>query len=160
MSWIHPVYYYGCSIPVKLGWIPLTKGQQHRKYFHGMGSPCALLGLFSIPAKLISGYSWLFDLHVEAETKWLQFSRQHLQMHFLEWKGISFKISIKFAPKGPINNIPALVQIMAWCRPGDKPLSEPVMVNLLMHIRTWPQWLQPPWVCHMGFPSQRASNMD
>ena len=25
---------------------------------------------------------------------------------------------------GPINNIPALVQIMAWCRPGDKPLSE------------------------------------
>ena len=27
-------------------------------------------------------------------------------------------------PKGPINNIPALVQIMAWPRPGDKPLSE------------------------------------
>ena len=29
--------------------------------------------------------------------------------------------------RGPINNIPALVQIMAWCRPGDKPLSEPMM---------------------------------
>ena len=26
----------------------------------------------------------------------------------------------------PINNIPALVQIMAWRRPGDKPLSEPM----------------------------------
>ena len=38
-------------------------------------------------------------------------------------------ISIKkFVPKGPINNIPALIQIMAWCRPGDKPLSEPMMV--------------------------------
>ena len=25
-------------------------------------------------------------------------------------------------------------QIMAWCRPGDKPLSEPMMVSLLTHI--------------------------
>ena len=41
---------------------------------------------------------------------------------------ISIKISLKFVPKGPINNIPALVQIMAWRRPGDKPLSEPMMV--------------------------------
>ena len=38
---------------------------------------------------------------------------------------ISIKISLKFIPKGPINNIPALVQIMAWRQPGDKPLSEP-----------------------------------
>ena len=41
---------------------------------------------------------------------------------------ISIKISLKFVPKGPINKIPALVQIMAWRRPGDKPLSEPMMV--------------------------------
>ena len=41
---------------------------------------------------------------------------------------IPIKISLKFFPKGPINNIPALVQIMAWRRPGDKPLSEPMMV--------------------------------
>ena len=34
---------------------------------------------------------------------------------------ISIKISLKFVPKGPINNIPALVQIMAWRQPGDKP---------------------------------------
>ena len=27
---------------------------------------------------------------------------------------ISIEISLKFVPKGPINNIPALVQIMAW----------------------------------------------
>ena len=26
--------------------------------------------------------------------------------------------------KGPINNIPALNQVMAWCQPGDKPLSD------------------------------------
>ena len=39
---------------------------------------------------------------------------------------ISLKISLKFAPEVRINNIPALVQIMAWCRIGDKPLSEPM----------------------------------
>ena len=37
---------------------------------------------------------------------------------------ISIKISLKFVLKGSINNIPTLVQIMAWHRPGDKPLSE------------------------------------
>ena len=47
---------------------------------------------------------------------------------------ILIKITLKFVPKGPINNIPALVQIMAWRRPGDKPLSEPMMVSLLTHI--------------------------
>ena len=46
----------------------------------------------------------------------------------------SIKISLKFVPKGPINNIPALVQIMAWRRPGDKPLSEPMVVTSPMHI--------------------------
>ena len=52
---------------------------------------------------------------------------------------ISIKISLKFVPKGPINKIPALVQIMAWRRPGAKPSSEPMMVRLLMHICvTWP----------------------
>ena len=55
---------------------------------------------------------------------------------------ISINISLKFVPKGLINNIPALVQIMAWRRPGDKPLFEPMMVNLLTHICiTWPQWV-------------------
>ena len=35
---------------------------------------------------------------------------------------------------GTINNIPALVQIMAWRRPGDKPLSEAMMTILLTHM--------------------------
>ena len=30
-------------------------------------------------------------------------------------------------PKGPIDNKPALVQIMAWHWPGAKPFSEPVV---------------------------------
>ena len=43
---------------------------------------------------------------------------------------IPMKISLKFVPKVQINNIPALVQILAWRRSGDKPLSEPMMVSL------------------------------
>ena len=57
------------------------------------------------------------------------------------WKPI--KISLKFVPKGPINNIPALVQIMAWRRSGDKPLSKPMMVRLPTQIFvTRPQWVK------------------
>ena len=48
---------------------------------------------------------------------------------------ILIKISLAFVHKAPINNTPALVQIMAWRRPGDKPLSEPMMVSLLTHMR-------------------------
>ena len=47
---------------------------------------------------------------------------------------IFITISLKFVPRGQINNIPALVQIMAWRRPGDKPLSEPMMFRLSTHI--------------------------
>ena len=52
------------------------------------------------------------------------------------------KNSLKFVPKGLINNIPALVLIMAWRPPGDKPLSEPMLVRSLTHICvTRPQWV-------------------
>ena len=59
---------------------------------------------------------------------------------------ISLKLSLKFVPKGRINNIPALVQIMAWRRPGDKPLSEAMMASFATHICvTRPQWVKPHW---------------
>ena len=55
---------------------------------------------------------------------------------------ISIKISLKFVPNGLIKYFASLVQIMASRRPGDKPLSEPMMVNLLTHICvTRPQWV-------------------
>ena len=56
------------------------------------------------------------------------------RIFFNENVSISIKISLKFVPKGPINNIPALVQIMAWRRSGDKPFSEPMTISLLTHI--------------------------
>ena len=72
----------------------------------------------------------------------------HFPDDILEWiflnenVWISIEISLKFVPKGQINNIPALVQIMAWCRRGDKPLSEPMMIILMTHICvTRPKWV-------------------
>ena len=39
-----------------------------------------------------------------------------------------------------VKSISSLVQIMAWRRSDDNPLSEPVMVSLLTHTRvTLPQ---------------------
>ena len=56
---------------------------------------------------------------------------------------ISIKLSLKFVPKGSINNNSALVLIMAWRRPGDKPISEPMLVRSLTHICvTRPQWVK------------------
>ena len=43
---------------------------------------------------------------------------------------ISIKITLKFVPRGPINIVSALVQIMALRRPGHKILSEPIIVRL------------------------------
>ena len=48
---------------------------------------------------------------------------------------ISIKISLKFVLESPIDNIPALVQVMAWHQSGDKPLSEPMMVRSPTHMR-------------------------
>ena len=42
---------------------------------------------------------------------------------------ISLEISLKFVAKVRINNVPALVQIMAWRRLGDKP-----------YLYGWPKW--------------------
>ena len=55
---------------------------------------------------------------------------------------ISINILLKFVPKGSISNIPALVQIMAWRRLGDKPLYEPMLACSPTHICvSRPQWV-------------------
>ena len=62
---------------------------------------------------------------------------------------ISIKTSLKFVPGGLINNIPTLVQIMAWHRIGNKPLSEPMMTSFtdVYICVTRPQWVN--WSSHM-----------
>ena len=80
--------------------------------------------------------------------RWEQ-NGHHFPNNILKWiffdknAWISIKISLKFVHRGPMNNILVLVQIMAWRRPGGKPLSEPMMVRLLLHICiTLPQWVK------------------
>ena len=54
---------------------------------------------------------------------------------------ISTKYSLTNVSRGPINNIPAFVQIMTCCQPGYKPLSETMLMSLLTDIcPTRPQW--------------------
>ena len=37
------------------------------------------------------------------------------------------QILLNYVPKDPINDNPTLVRTMAWCWPGNMPLSEPIM---------------------------------
>ena len=62
---------------------------------------------------------------------------------------ITIKISLKFVPKGSIDNIPALVQIMAWHRPGYKPLNHWWVIYWRICV-TLPQWVNKPATvsCH------------
>ena len=56
---------------------------------------------------------------------------------------ILINISLKFVPMVQINDIPAFVQIMTWRRPGAKPLSKPMLLSSLTHIRVArPQWVK------------------
>ena len=57
---------------------------------------------------------------------------------FLWMKPFVYWLNFTFVPKGPIDNVPALVNIMAWRQPGNKPLSQPMVVRLLMQ----PQWVK------------------
>ena len=76
-----------------------------------------------------------YDIYnIEAETKKKFPDNIFKCIFFNENVGISIKISLKVVHKGPINNILALVQIMAGQWSGAKPLSEPMMVSLLMHV--------------------------
>ena len=65
------------------------------------------------------------------------------RIFFNENVWISIKFSLKFVPRGPININPEMFRIMAWRRPGDRPLSEAMLVSLLTHICvTRPQWVK------------------
>ena len=68
-------------------------------------------------------------VNTEAWPKWLPFCRWHFQMHFLERKlwYILIPILMEFVLQGPIDQKSALVQVMACCLPGNKPLPEPMM---------------------------------
>ena len=76
-----------------------------------------------------------------AETKWPPFADDIFKCICLnENAAILVKISPKLVPKGPIYNKQAFVRIMAWPWPGDKPLSEPILLTHVCIIL--PQWFK------------------
>ena len=118
----------------------------HWNYHHGYGSDYFILYLhLSIPLWLQNCLNTLRPIQ-----NGRHFSDDIFKCIFLnENVWISIKIPVKLVPKGPINNMPALFQIMAWRRPGAKPLSETMMVILLRHICvTRPQWVER-YVCYV-----------
>ena len=147
-------YYLGCPLRylktvLMLPWIYCILDKADGLYHHGSGS----ISRVAVPEAKTYGFFFvclfcfvcvffvipqpLNAQHIEAVTKWWSFRRRHFRFVLLnENVWISIKISLKFLPKGPINNIPTLVPIMTWRRPGDKPLSKPMMVSLLTHICT------------------------
>ena len=62
--------------------------------------------------------------------------------------GIFIQISLQSLAKGPINNKPLLVETMAGCRTGDKPLSEPLMATWAW----WGYWLLSPTFRYTRYP--------
>ena len=72
--------------------------------------------------------------HWENRGRMSSFHRRHFQMQ---------KFSLKFVRIGSIKNTPALVQIVAWRRTGDKPLFESMAAYLGTQICfTLPQWVK------------------
>ena len=85
------------------------------------------------------------------------YSSRHFQMHFL-MKMHGFRLIFHWSLFLWFNKkIPALLQIMAWCWPGDKPLSEPMMFSLRTHICvTRPRWVN---MRDVGTASERRHYM-
>ena len=145
------------SSPAKVSYLVLRMTWSHIYYF--LVFPCSWLDCSSLWLIYMTG-SWLNDKwsikiavilladilfqHFCSFTLSYRFDINTLRprqivwsisrRHFLKMFEFWIKISWKFVPKSPINYIPALVQIMAWRHPGDKPLSEPMIVSLPMHI--------------------------
>ena len=90
---------------------------------------------FTLPHLCVRGQRNPFFNTLRPRQNGRHFSDDMFKCIFLDenvW--IPIEISLKFVPKCLINNNPALFQIMAWRRPGDKPLSETMMVSSLTHI--------------------------
>ena len=89
---------------------------------------CTIVGMY-YAAKTGSFIRFLISTimlleHIETETEWPQFWRQHFQIQFMfvyeNWC-ISIQISLKFVSNDQINNMPiSVVQMITQHRTGDK----------------------------------------
>ena len=64
---------------------------------------------------------------IEAEMNCRPFYRRHFKCIMLNEISFIIQIPLNIFPKGSIDNNSAFVEIMAWHRTSDRPLSEPNM---------------------------------
>ena len=131
---------------------PLSQGMLRQT----LGCHWGLRGLVSGTIKGISApgatqvlrYCYMGNMLSSINILWTRQNGRHFPGSIFKWIFLnenewnSIKISLKIVPGGPFSYIPALLQVMAWCRIGNKPLSETMMVRVSMHICvTRPQWV-------------------
>ena len=132
---MYPLLYH-CNHPNTVGEIwSFYHSTIHRDLPFGSKFPTWAAGMFSMIFDRFSAYAipelgYLILLVLNSH-----FADDILKCIFLNDNVMMpIKISLKFVPKGQINNISALVQIMDWRRTGGRPLSELTMVILLTHV--------------------------
>ena len=71
------------------------------------------------------GQSLCLLTHLPLDKKAVILADDNFKCIFLnENDRILIQIALKFVPRSPIEDMPALVQVMDWCSTGDKPLTE------------------------------------
>ena len=75
---------------------------------------------------VICGNWWVNTLRLK---RCMAFCRWHSQMHFLFKLAFWFEILLQFVPRGPSDNMAALVQVKAWHWKSNKPLPKPMMTQ-------------------------------
>ena len=59
------------------------------------------------------------------------FADEKCLMDFIEWKNCNFKLSfLKCVPEGPNGDISEFIQVIAWHCIGNKPIYEPIMIQI------------------------------
>ena len=114
------------------GWIPFLYSCRMGGRICGYYLGNLLCGLFST-IRGSNEMQWI-DVSLYLTQNCCHFADIFKCIFFNENVWLSLTFSLNFAPKVPIDNIPALIQIMGWHRTGDTPLSEPMTVDLLTHI--------------------------
>ena len=83
---------------------------------------CSITETKQIPRATLYRFSLVNTLRPRQQD--CHFSDDIFKRIFLNWNCcIWIQISLTFVPNGPVNNKSALVQVMAWDRAGDKPVS-------------------------------------
>ena len=124
---------------------PWAKQRRHRIGFSFLNWLAVIVSVESHPQRMISVYILHLN-HLPLNTMAAILADDIFKWIFMNEKFcILISISLKFVPKGPIENKSALVQVMVWRRIGDKPLPEPKLTQItdayMRHYRG--RWVNP-----------------